>query len=109
MPGTVLVALHVFSHLIPMTVLYSRFSYAPFIESEVLCASPWTLAHRAPLSMEFSRKEDWSGLPCPSPGHLPHPGIEPGSPVLQADSLQTELSGKPKSIETECKFVVARG
>ena len=86
MPGTVLVALHVFSYLILMTVLYSRFSYAPFIDSEVLCASPWTLAHQAPLPMKFSRKEDWSGLPCPSPGDLPHPGIEPGSPALQADS-----------------------
>ena len=82
MPGTVLVALHVFSHLILLTVLNSRFSNAPLIEREVLRASPWTLAHRAPLSMEFSRKENWSGLPCPSPGDLPHLGIEPGSPAV---------------------------
>ena len=47
----------------------------------------WTVAHQAPLSMEFSRKEDWSGLPFPSPGDLPDSGIEPGSPALQADSL----------------------
>ena len=42
---------------------------------------------QAPLSMEFSRQEYWSGLPIPSPGSLPNPGIEPGSPELQADSL----------------------
>ena len=47
------------------------------------------------LSMEFSRQEYWSGLPFPSPGDLPDPGIEPGSPALQADSLLTELQGKP--------------
>ena len=48
------------------------------------------------LSMEFSRQEYWSGLPFPSPGDLPDPGIEPGSPALQADSLLSELPGKPK-------------
>ena len=42
---------------------------------------------QAPLSMEFSRQEYWWGMPFPSPGDLPDPGIEPGSPVLQADSL----------------------
>ena len=45
--------------------------------------------------MGFSRKEYWSGLPFPSPGDLPHPGVEPGSPALQADSLPTEPPGKP--------------
>ena len=54
-----------------------------------------TVAHQAPLSMEFSRQEYWSGLPCPSPGDLSDPEIEPGSPALQADSLPTELPGKP--------------
>ena len=48
--------------------------------------TPRIVAHKAPLSMEFSRQEYWSGLPFPSPGDLPDPGIEPGSPVLQADS-----------------------
>ena len=43
----------------------------------------WTGAHQAPLPMEFSRQEYWSGFPCPSPGDLPNPGIEPGSPVSQ--------------------------
>ena len=45
--------------------------------------------------MGFSRKEDWSGLPVPSPGDLPNPGIEPGSPALQVDALTTEVPGKP--------------
>ena len=49
-------------------------------------------------SMEFPRQEYWSGLPFPSPGDLPGSGIEPGSPALQADSLPTELSGKPPQI-----------
>ena len=55
----------------------------------------WTVAHQAPLSMGFSRPEYWSGLPCPPPGDLPHTGIEPGFPASQADSLLSELSGKP--------------
>ena len=45
---------------------------------------------QAPLSMEFPRDEHWSGLPFPSPGHLPNPGIEPGSPALQTDALLSE-------------------
>ena len=49
--------------------------------------TPFTLAHQAPLSMEFSRQGYWSGLPIPSPGDLPHPETEPCSPSLQADSL----------------------
>ena len=55
----------------------------------------WTVARQAPLSMEFSKQEYWSGLPFPSPGDLTHPGIEPGSPALQADSLTSEPPGKP--------------
>ena len=47
---------------------------------------PWTGAYQAPLPMEFSRQEYWSGLLFPSPGDLPNPGIKPGSPVLQVDS-----------------------
>ena len=61
----------------------------------------WAVVHQAPLSMEFSRQEYWSGLPLPSPSDLPDPGIEPepGSvtfPALQADSLPTEPPGKPR-------------
>ena len=50
-----------------------------------LFATPWTLAHWAPLSMGFSRQEYWNGLLVPSPGALPHPGVEPPSPMFQAD------------------------
>jgi len=53
--------------------------------------------------MEFSRQEYWSGLPCPPPGDLPNPGIEPKSPRLQADSLLSEPSGKPKDLGERCK------
>ena len=60
-----------------------------------LFAAPWTVARQAPLSMGFSRQECWSGLLFPSPGDLPDPGTEPGSPALQADSLLTEPSGNP--------------
>ena len=56
-----------------------------------LFATPRTVAYQAPLSRGFSRQEYWSGLPFPSAGDLPNPGIEPGSPALQADSLPTEL------------------
>ena len=52
--------------------------------------TPWTVAYQAPLSMGFSRQEYWSGLPFPSPGDLPNPGIKPGSPALQADTLTSE-------------------
>ena len=55
-----------------------------------LLATPWTVAYQAPLSMGFSRQEYWSGLPFPSPGDLPNPGIEPRSPALQANSLPAE-------------------
>ena len=60
-----------------------------------LFATPWTAAHEAPLSMGFSRQEYWSGVPLPSPGDLPNPGIEPESPALQVDALPSEPPGKP--------------
>ena len=55
---------------------------------------PWTVAHQAPLSVEFFKQEYQAGLPFPPPGDLPDPEIEPRSPALQADSLPTELQGK---------------
>ena len=55
-----------------------------------LFATLWTVAHQAPPSMGFSRLEVWSGLPFPSPGYLPEPGIERRSPALQADALTSE-------------------
>ena len=55
-----------------------------------LFATLWTVAYQAPLSMKFSRQEYWSGLPFPSPGDLPNPEMEPGSPAIQADALLLE-------------------
>ena len=59
-----------------------------------LFETPWIVACQAPLFMGFSKLEYWSGLPFPSPGDLPDPGIEPRSPALQADSLPSEPPGK---------------
>ena len=60
-------------------------------------ATPWTVACQAPLSMEFSRPDSWTGQPFPSPGDLPDPGmIKPKSPALQEDSLLSEPPGKPQ-------------
>ena len=61
-------------------------SYDPFV-------TPWTVARQAPVSMGFSRQEHWSGLPFPSPGTLPNPGIKLWSPALQAKALLSELLG----------------
>ena len=60
-----------------------------------LFTTPWTVAYQAPPPMGFSRQEYWSGLPFPSPGDLPNPGIESRSPTLQADSLPADPQGKP--------------
>ena len=63
-----------------------------------LFATPWTAAYQAPLPKGFSRQEYWSGLPFPSPGDLPDPGVEARSPTLQADVLISEPPGKPPKI-----------
>ena len=60
-----------------------------------LFATAWTVARQGHLSMQFPRQECWSGLPFPSPRDIPHPGIEPRSPALQADSLPAEQWGSP--------------
>ena len=60
-----------------------------------LFATPWTVVYQAPPFMGFSRQECWSGLPFPSQGDLPHPGIDPRSPTLQADTFPSEPPGKP--------------
>ena len=83
-------------------VIHNFKGYTPFMNrSEVkslsrvwLFVTPWTVVHQAPPSMGFSRQEYWSGLPFPSPGDLPDPGIEPRSPRLQADALTSEPPGK---------------
>ena len=65
-----------------------------------LFATPWTIAHQAPVSMGFSRQEYWSALPFPSPGDLPNPGIKPRSPALQADALTSEPPTLKKKNQT---------
>ena len=60
---------------------------------------PWTVAYQAPPSVDFSRQEYWSGLPFPSPGDLPNPGMEPRSPTLQADALTSEPQGTKKPLD----------
>ena len=64
-----------------------------------LFATPWTVAYQAPPSMGFSKQEYWSGLPLPSPGDFPDPGIKPRSPTCQADALTSELPGKLETKE----------
>ena len=65
----------------------------------LLFATPWTAAHQAPLSMGFCRQEYWNRLPFSSPEDLPDPGIEPGSPAWQVDSLSSEPPAKPGNIQ----------
>ena len=61
-------------------------------------ATPWIIVHLAPMSMEYSRQEYWSGLPFSSPGDLPDTGIEPRSPALQMDSLPSEPSATAREV-----------
>ena len=68
-----------------------------------LFETPWTVACQAPLSMGFSGQEYWNGLPFPSPGHLPNPGIEPASlmsPALAGGFFTTTAPGKPQDVVT---------
>ena len=65
---------------------------------------PWTVASQTPLSMEFSRQEDWSGLPYPSPGDLPDPGIEPASAALAGGFFTPEPPRKPTDKRATCKY-----
>ena len=74
-----------------------------------LCATPWTVAFLAPLSVGFSRQEYWSGWPCPPPGTLAHPGIKPASlmsPALAGGSLPLEPPEKPQTSPSffKCEF-----
>ena len=71
-----------------------------------LFVTPWTVALQTPLSMGFSRHKYWSGLPFPSPGYLPDPGIWPRSPILWADSLPPEPAGKPLVPSEELKSII---
>ena len=60
-----------------------------------LFETPWTVAHKAPPFMGFSRQEYWSGLPFPSPGDLLDPGTKPGSPAFRTDALPSKPAGEP--------------
>ena len=64
------------------------------VQSSTTLCDPMIAAYHAPLSTEFSRQEYWSGMPFPSPGDLPDPGIKPGSPAWQAVSLPSESPGR---------------
>ena len=94
-------------HKILLTSLSCPWEFPSSLSSEVkwsevkwlshvrLFVTPWTVAYQASPSMGFFRQEYWNGLPFPSLGDLPDPGIEPGSPVFQADALTSEPPGKP--------------
>ena len=64
-------------------------------------ATPWTVAHQDPLSVEFSRQEYWSGLPLPPPGDLPNSGMKSKSPALAGRFFTTESPGKPTNNTAE--------
>ena len=70
--------------------------------------TPWTVVCQAPLSMGFPRQEYWSGLPFPSPGDLPDPGIKPASPALAGGFFTTEPPGKPKYTITRKKPILRK-
>ena len=70
---------------------YSCLEEMKWLSGVRLFLNQWTVAYKAPLSLGFSKQEYCSGLPFPSPGDLPNPGIKPGSPILQADSLPSEV------------------
>ena len=84
------ICIYTYIHVDVGTCVYMK---VRVIQSCPTLCNPWTTQ-----STEFPRPEYWSGQPFPSPGDLPNPRIKPGSPALQADSLPTELSGKPMLI-----------
>ena len=79
---------------LPLSICFALSLSLKSLSRVRLFATPWTVAYQAPPSMGFSRQECWSGLPFPSPGDLPNPGIEPRSPALQTDALPSEPPGK---------------
>ena len=70
--------------------------FACVLSCAQLFATPWTVAHQAPPSLEFPRQENWSGWPFPTPGELSYPGIEPPSPTLAGGFYTTEPPGKSR-------------
>ena len=70
--------------------------------------TPWTVAYQTPPAIEFSRQEFWSGLPFPSPGDLPDPGIEPRSPTMHVNTLPSETPGKDEALKDEANSNMQR-
>ena len=91
-------------HLTPWANYPCQLSVCKLLSRVWISATPWTVVHQAPLSMEFSKQEYWSGLPFLSPGYLTDPGIEPSSPALQADSSPSGPLGKPYQLRTISNF-----
>ena len=96
-----------------VSIIFNHYSFssccavcAQSLSHVQLLGTPWTVARQAPLSMGFSRQESWSGQPFPSPEDLPNPGTKPRSPSLQADSLLSEPTRKPKNIRVGCLFLL---
>ena len=79
-------------------------SCAQLLSHARLFLAPWTVAHQAPLPMEFSRQEYWSGLPFPSPGNLPNPGIKSASPISPA--LAGRFFTTSATWEVQCKSII---
>ena len=93
----------------PCTIKYLNCVCVSVAQSYPTIATPWTVAHQAPLSKGFSRQEYWRGLPFPSPGDLPDPGIEPTFPALQVDSLLSEPPGKSPQFSDIIKIPLSLG
>ena len=87
----------------PRSVHESKSESVKLLNRVQLFVTPWTIVHQAPLPMEFSRQEYWSGLSSPSSGDLPNPGIKPASPVLQTDSSPSELLYR--NIKQTCRYM----
>ena len=103
----ILMCISCFIYFLFMTLLAVCVCVSLSVLSE--SATPSTVAHQAPLSKGFSRQEYWSGLPFPSPGDLPDPGIEPTFPALQADSLLSEPPGKSPQFSDIIKIPLLLG
>ena len=88
----------------PDTIIFVERKKVKSLSRVRLFATPWPVAYQAPPSMGFSRQEYWSALPFPSPGDIPNPGIEPGSPALEADSLTSESPGTRNIYRSRTQF-----
>ena len=89
--------INIYKYYVLLLYLFCLLSEVKSLSHVQLFAKPWTVVHQSPLSLEFSKKEYLSGLPFPSPGHLPDPGLKLGSPALQKEALRSEPPGKHQS------------